>query len=558
MKNRKKGGLAIIFGLVLVLLSGCGAKDTGEEGAQGDGLRNQEEQSAGTAGENSPEREGGSDSTAESGGADDSADEKTTGSLADADKPGASGGNVITEAVLQQGRDAFNACAENRGLSGEETENLYRRLLESGVMELEGMLVTGMAAGDYDGNGHTDMVVCLYSLEENADYYGDGCLYLFMNEDEPYRIYEEACCYGLGSIRDDFGADIDGDGKTEILFLVGGIGNGGPGDSCIFAMKYEAPGIRRMELPNNLTNESDGVDCGIEVSVIGDPERKKYTAYCGELDQTFAFAAGRTVDDSRGGNCRGYYSLKLGEYQGDTVLLGYEYLYAGGIAEYVGDAVFVIDWDDSGSSYVRDWYIEGGKLSEGFSSDPVRSAYRSFLSGHLFFFDTEDIKTWGLNTWMNNYFPAFAFGGELEYVYEYVYMDLDGDGVEELLLQYINSPESYNGVFHYADGRLYCWQHDAVEMTCRDYPLKDGTMVRQYDTNGTNIYNLFRYQSDGDEVTVCSLFARTELWDESSTDPCPYYEVDGREVDKQEFERLLKELVTDQRLDPSDWTVLFY
>ncbi|MCM1191109.1 MAG: hypothetical protein NC123_03235 [Butyrivibrio sp.] len=194
-------------------------------------------------------------------------------------------------------------------------------------------------------------------------------------------------------------------------------------------------------------------------------------------------------------------------------------------------------------------------VSEGFS-DPARSAFRSFLSGNLFFFDTEDIKTWSLNTWVNHYFPVFASGGDPEYVYEYVYMDLDGDGVEELLVQYINSPESYNGVFHYEDGRLYCWQHDTVEMTCRDYPLKDGTMVRQYDTNGTNIYNLFRYQSDGSEVESNSLFARTELWDESSTAPCPYYEVDGTEVSEAVFEELLKDLVTDQRLDASDWTVL--
>ena len=63
--------------------------------------------------------------------------------------------------------------------------------------------------------------------------------------------------------------------------------------------------------------------------------------------------------DQRGGNCRGYYDLRMGEYQGEEVLLGYEYLFAGSIAEYVGDAVFVIQWDEEGNPYIRDWYVEG-------------------------------------------------------------------------------------------------------------------------------------------------------------------------------------------------------
>lgn len=67
----------------------------------------------------------------------------------------------------------------------------------------------------------------------------------------------------------------------------------------------------------------------------------------------------------RGGNCRGYYKLEMGEYRGEEVLLGYEYLYAGGIADYVGDAVFVIGWDEGGSPYIRDWYIEGDMSSVG-------------------------------------------------------------------------------------------------------------------------------------------------------------------------------------------------
>lgn len=474
-------------------------------------------------------------STADDGGMDSSVGETVSGT---------ENGTVITEEILQQCREIFFRDAEYKGLSGEEADILYRRLLDSRVLEREEMRITGMAAGDYDGNGCTDMVVCLYSLDEDADDYRDGCLYLFMNEDEPSYIYEEFCCYWGGMIVNDFGADIDRDGKTEVIILVQGTGNGGPGDSCKFVVKYENTGIKKIELPDNMAD-----DCGIEVTVEGNPKKGVYTAYCAELDEEIEFSADRAVDDMRGGNCRGYYDLKVGEYQGKEVLLGYEYLYVGGIVEYVGAAVFVIGWDESGNSYIRDWYIIGDDASSRKASEYARSAYETFLAGSILMFDSTDIKRWRLNVWWED---ILLLGEELEYVY----LDLDGDGVEELLVQYKDSPETYNGVFHYEGNKLYCWQNDGTEGSCRDYPLRDGTMVRQYDYGGTSSYTLFRYRADGDTEKLTDLFIRDELINPDSTDPCPYYEIGGMEVDKNTFEEQLKKMVTDQRLVSSDWTTL--
>lgn len=128
---------------------------------------------------------------------------------------------------------------------------------------------------------------------------------------------------------------------------------------------------------------------------------------------------------------------------------------------------------------------------------------------------------------------------------EYTYLDLDGDGVEELLLQCPNDPMSYNGVFHYRDGLLQCWQHDEVEMTCRDYPLRDGTMVQQYRES----YHLFRYQPDGSKKELTSLSAMLRSPDEDIY----FYQVDGEDVDKAEFEQQLKALVTDRLLEREVW-----
>lgn len=130
---------------------------------------------------------------------------------------------------------------------------------------------------------------------------------------------------------------------------------------------------------------------------------------------------------------------------------------------------------------------------------------------------------------------------------EYTYLDLDEDGVDELLLQCPNDPMSYNGVFHYEDGMLQCWQHDEVEMSCRDYPLQDGTMVRQYRES----YYLFRYQPDGSEKELISLGAI------QSPDGDVYlYRVDGKDVEKTEFDRQVKSLVTDRLLEREAWTAI--
>lgn len=173
------------------------------------------------------------------------------------------------------------------------------------------------------------------------------------------------------------------------------------------------------------------------------------------------------------------------------------------------------------------------------------AAYSAFLSD-----DRSLLKDAQLETW---WIPAFSADS---FSYEYTYLDVDGDGEAELLIQMEDDPCGYNGVFHFDGERLQCWNSDAVEMTCRDYPLTDGTMVRQYDYGGTRSYTLFRYRSDGEREELHSLFARDELVYEDSTLPCPYYETDGTEVDKAEFEARLDALVESNLLDRSSWTAL--
>lgn len=173
----------------------------------------------------------------------------------------------------------------------------------------------------------------------------------------------------------------------------------------------------------------------------------------------------------------------------------------------------------------------------------AKAAYERLLVGDISAFDPEDIDAWGLNEWKEIYLET----GNLEYTY----MDLDGDGVVELLVQWIDAPGNYNGVFDYTDGKLRCWQHDSVEAACWDYPLRDGTMVRQYDT-GWITYTLFRYQEDGSKKEITSLCARAIEMGSGHYD----YEVGGKEVNEGEFEKQLKRMVTTQLLGREKWTAV--
>ena len=140
---------------------------------------------------------------------------------------------------------------------------------------------------------------------------------------------------------------------------------------------------------------------------------------------------------------------------------------------------------------------------------------------------------------------------------EYTTLDLDGDGVCELLIQGVDDPCNYNGVFH-ADGtRLACWQNDMMELSCRDYPLQDGTMVRQYDTltgpsRYSQLYTLFRYQSDGSQETVAQLSVHEDTSEDGSTSVT--YQLDGAEVEQADFEGEFQALITGRLLERTAWT----
>lgn len=287
---------------------------------------------------------------------------------ADTDEQNQEAENKKTENEEAERTEAFRGkfyelTSAYSDMSEEDANAMYRKIADSKIPDETDMCLTGAVFNDYDRNGETDMILCLYENKEDSDGYADGCLYLFMNDDEPCYIYDDFCCYYNGWIFGDFGADIDQDGSTEIVFCVQGTGVGAAGDCQKFVIKYKDNEIERMELPNDFTEE---YDIGLNVEIEKDAESGSYNIYCPYLDETIVLETKESEEDiwGSGSNSRGYYGLEMTWHEDGKLLTGYEYLYSGGISNGLGNAVFVFDWDENGKVFVTDWYVEGldGKM----------------------------------------------------------------------------------------------------------------------------------------------------------------------------------------------------
>ena len=109
----------------------------------------------------------------------------------------------------------------------------------------------------------------------------------------------------------------------------------------------------------------------------------------------------------------------------------------------------------------------GTASEDGAAESEARTAYESLLAGDPTVVALrEDTREARYETWQYLLPPEG----------EYLLLDLDGDGVSELLLRW-DGLQGY-AVYHYADGQVHIWQLDLFEMYLYDIPLRDGTMVR--------------------------------------------------------------------------------
>ena len=135
---------------------------------------------------------------------------------------------------------------------------------------------------------------------------------------------------------------------------------------------------------------------------------------------------------------------------------------------------------------------------------------------------------------------------------EYLFLDLDGDHVDELLLRADPGAGCWNYVFHYENGDIVCWHEDVMEESSVDYPLLNSTMVYEYIYADEPLRKVYRFLPDGKTQEIIRFFSREVDYNNPDA-KCPYYSINDIEVGKDEYYEKLSLYIEDMRIPDSMW-----
>lgn len=177
----------------------------------------------------------------------------------------------------------------------------------------------------------------------------------------------------------------------------------------------------------------------------------------------------------------------------------------------------------------------------------AKETFKRFLAGDRTVLDPEQKRLGG--------FEGFLTGLDFGFAFEYVLMDLDGDGTEELIVQSGDDIGDYNGVFHFENeiGRVVSWRDDAFESD-RVYLLSDGSLAKRWVdySAGREYWTVFRYLPSGEEEEIKRFVhgdpsaERIEAGLEEHY--YPWDEIDGVEVTREEAQREYEKSIYNKRV----------
>lgn len=274
--------------------------------------------------------------------------------------------------TYQQAGD-FLMAEWKQGMPGAEVESYYRRMLTDDLWNSATWRKLGdWVIADLDENGRKDMMVTV--VEGGADCPGEAWLYL--NEEPVCVLKGEDVHYGEDYRFSSFSvyplmADLDNDGNLELLF--GAISDGWNSDISLYRHVGEGWAECRTELPLNSDSGMD--EAGIRVIVsradpdTADSDSNVYEAYCPLLEERKEFTAERwsqyygntDTGEQKFGSNAWVYGFACVDYRGKNALQFKEKLKWNDIYVYggvIGDAVFILTWDEDGICRVSDWWVE--------------------------------------------------------------------------------------------------------------------------------------------------------------------------------------------------------
>ena len=176
------------------------------------------------------------------------------------------------------------------------------------------------------------------------------------------------------------------------------------------------------------------------------------------------------------------------------------------------------------------------KPEEGAEKPDGAEPYASLLQGDLSAVAEEDRETAEL---------FFQTAADSEIDVEYTFVDLNGDGEEELFLRFADSPAIHR-IFHEEDGVLYCVHEKDMEMNHWFTPLTDGTLLSTYDYNNAFSYAVYQMDENWDLTEVDTWFYRYGESDNPNDNfAVPSWSHGGQDLDRETFSRQFKEQVED-------------
>ncbi|MDE7297243.1 MAG: VCBS repeat-containing protein, partial [Lachnospiraceae bacterium] len=282
------------------------------------------------------------------------------------------------EVIEEEFRESWKQKVTEQGYSEQEAADWYARFQREGMVLEEGDRFSDVCIGDFDNNGITDCFFAVNKHETMDDhvwwYRSTGVVFWGSMNGEAFYCREVTndCIIAVSVVA----GDVNHDGLIELV--LGGDTGGCGGGGCIIwqMLQYRDGQIVELKIPADENWHAEENTSGYRISVYETEKTRTCRAvleadgrevlftvsgdsrwdYASMLDKEMP--GWRDGKEPYGGNGRSYTGFEIVTRDGKDYLLAKEYLQARTAYGGIGFACLLFDWDENGSVYVKDFYVE--------------------------------------------------------------------------------------------------------------------------------------------------------------------------------------------------------